>query len=139
MRLKVESKLKIVRVYLGIVGVFLLFWWPLSHWFYSDFYHTLLGFKLGSYQNSMVLVIGACGVVPVMLSLMAANDPVRNRDGVAIIIFFSIVMALTYAYLIRKDLFPMMEIVNIALTLFSAAFLTVFFPWRHAYGGAPKG
>ncbi len=135
MRLGAESKLKIVRVYLGIVGVFLLFWWPLSHWFYSDFYHTLLGFTPGSYQNSMVLVIGACGVIPVMLALTAANDPIRNRDGVVIIIFFSVVMALTYAWLIKKDLFPMMEIVNIALTLFSAAFLTIFFPWRRAYRG----
>jgi hypothetical protein len=55
-----ETRIKTMRVFLSFNGIFLLFWWPLSHWFYPDFYHNLLGFTIGSYPDDLVKIIGTC-------------------------------------------------------------------------------
>ena len=123
-------RLKIVRIFLGGTGLFLLFWWPLSHWFYPDTYHQLLGFEAGSYQDNMVKVIGTTGLVPVLLLFFSAADPVRNRHMVMILIAFSALMAMTYVYLITSGQFPVLEFTNVGLSVFTALFLTLLYPWR---------
>jgi hypothetical protein len=62
----VAVKLKALQVYLAIMAALLFAWWPLSHWFFSDWYHGLLGFAPGSYADDMVKMIGtgAAGTVP---------------------------------------------------------------------------
>lgn len=123
-------KLKMIKIFLWINGVFLLFWWPLSHWFYSDFYHTLLGFKLGSYQDSLVKVIGACGMIPVLLLYFSAKNPIKNRDSIITLIIFLILLAGTFLYLILKGDFPVKEYLNVGLLTFSALFLILVYPWN---------
>ena len=115
--MKNKLKKRIVSIFCLVVGVLLFFWWPLSHWFYPDLYHTLLGFQLGSYQDSMVKVIGTLGIIPVMLLIT--------------LIAFSILMAATYTYLILSGLFPFLEYINVGLLLSSALILFIIYPWNY--------
>lgn len=123
-----ENKFLLLKVFLFTECVFLLFWWPLSHWFYPVFYHTLLGFQIGSYQDSMVKVIGSCGFVLVLLLLFSALNPVRNKDMLLVLIIFSFLIAFTYIFLIISKVFPIFEIVNVGLSLATAVIIILLFP-----------
>jgi len=125
-----EIRLKIVKAFLWITGIFLLFWWPLSHWFYPDAYHRLLGFQAGSYPDSMVKIIGTCGFIPVLLMLFSAKNPGRNKDAIITIIIFAFLISLTYIYLIASGSFPVLEFVNVGFSLFSAFLLIFLYPWN---------
>jgi hypothetical protein len=127
---EVDKRIKTVRVFLVVCGVFLLMWWPLAHWFYSDFYHQLLGFQPGSYQDNMVKVIGTCGAIPVALCLLASRDPIRNRDMILVLIGYGFIQALTYLYLILHGSFPIGESINIGICVVCSLLLAVIFPWK---------
>jgi hypothetical protein len=127
-------RIRILRLYLLFLALFTLFWWPLSHWFYPDWYHQLLGFE--SYDYSLVKIIGTTGVVPVLGMFFAARDPIRNRDFVISLLVFFLLLAATYVFLIDKHGFPAREYVNIALLTGNAAVLGILFPWRVAQPGA---
>lgn len=120
------NKIRILQLFLGVMGLFLLFWWPLSHWFYADWYHTLLGFS--SYDPSLVRIIGTSGFMPVMLIFLTATNPVRYQGNLAILILFSLLFAGTYIYLIVGGLFPVQELMNVALCGVSAIVLLVLWP-----------
>jgi hypothetical protein len=128
--IKEKTKLQIIRVFLWINGILLIFWWPLAHWFYSDFYHQLLGFKIGSYADNMVKIIGTCGFIPVLLIIFCAINPIKNRDIVITLIIFGILLCITYIYNITINGFPMLEYFNAGFSLFSALFLILFYPWK---------
>lgn len=130
LRTEARKRLVFIQWFLSVLGVLLLWWWPLSHWFYADFYHRLLGFGPGTYSTGPVRVIGTCGIVPVLLALLAARHPRRNRDAVIPLIVFSVLMALTYLHLIWTGLFPRREYFNVALCLAAGLVLTVCYPWR---------
>lgn len=130
MKIDTVTRIKTVKIFLAVCGLFLLFWWPMAHWFYTDFYHQLLGFQPGSYQDSMVKQIGTCGMIPVLLCLLASKNPVRNRDAILALIVYSILQAFTYLYLILLGAFPVGEIFNIGLCVFCALFLIFVFPWK---------
>ncbi len=123
-------RLTLTKRFLWVMGIFLLFWWPLSHWFYPGWYHRLLGFQPGSYQDNFVKIIGTLGVVPVLLIFFSAAAPVRNKHMVIILIVFSLSIAATYLYLIASGQFPRLEMVNVGLSLFSALFLAALYPWK---------
>ena len=127
------NRISLVKTYLWVCSIFLAFWWPLSHWFYSDFYHqTIMGFAPGSYPEGMVKTIGVCGVIPVLLAYFAARDPLNNRPAVISLITFSFLIAFTYISLILEEQFPVNEMINVVICLFSAIFLLVFFPWQQS-------
>ena len=109
-----------------MLGIFVLFWWPLSHWFYPAWYHRLMGFD--SFDASLVTIIGTTGLVPVMNIFMAARDPIRNRAMLAILITFSVAMAGTYFFLIQTQGFPSREYFNITLLVGNAVILTALYP-----------
>jgi hypothetical protein len=127
-----KTKLIFVRTFFILNGIFLFFWWPLSHWLYPDLYHHLLGFRDGSYPDAMVKIIGTCGCIPVMLLLLSAVNPLRNRDSVIAIIIFAVLIGSTYVFLITRGDFPIREYINVALSFFSAIFLILFYPWKSA-------
>jgi hypothetical protein len=120
----------IVRIFLVCAGIFLLFWWPLSHWFLSDWYHGLLGFAPGSYPDGMVKIIGTCGVVPVVIMFLCAKDPARNRSYVILLMVFALLISATYLYLIARGDFPVRELLNVGLSICLFLFLMIFYPWR---------
>jgi hypothetical protein len=122
------SRVAICRLYLLGLGVFTLFWWPLSHWFYRGWYHRLLGFE--SYDYALVKVIGTIGVVPVLGMFFTAAEPLRNRDFIIVLLVFCVLMALTYVYLIRGHGFPQREYLYAALLAGNSIPLTVLYPWR---------
>jgi hypothetical protein len=130
-------RLKLTQQFLWAMGIFLLFWWPLSHWFYPDWYHRLLGFEPGSYQDNLVKIIGTLGVVPVLLIFFSAAEPGRNKHMIFVLIGFSLAMAATYLHLIASGQLPGLEIVNVTLSLFSALILTVLYPWKMGAGERP--
>lgn len=124
------DRVAFIRFYLLVLGVFTLFWWPLSHWFYPDWYHRLLGFQ--NYDDALVKVIGTIGVVPVLGMFFAAAEPLRNRDFVVALLVFCALMTLTYVYLIRGHGFPQREYVNAALLGGNGILLAVLYPWKAA-------
>jgi hypothetical protein len=126
-----DLKIKTIKIFLWIAGVFLFFWWPLSHWFYPDLYHQLLGFVKGSYQDNMVKIIGTTGILPVLMAILSAINPYKNKDMIIILIIFSFLMAFTYLFLIITNQFPKLEYINVAIPLFSAVFLLLFYPWNN--------
>jgi len=122
-------RLKIVRTYLWIAAIFLLFWSPLSHWFYPDFYHyTLFGFD--SYDVALVEIIGTISVIPTLLLFFSALNPVRNRDAVKTLIVAGFLMSATYVYLINTSKFPVLEYFNAGLFFLMALSLWIIYPWR---------
>lgn len=117
-----------LRLYLNLLGTFTLFWWPLSHWFYPDGYHRLLGFT--DYDYTLVKVIGTIGVVPVLCMFFAARDPLRNRDMVLTLLIFFPLLAATYIFLITLHGFPRGELFNVALLLLNSVLLYRLYPWK---------
>jgi hypothetical protein len=121
-----HNKIIILKTYLWLLGIFILFWWPLSHWFYPEWYHRLLGFE--HFDRSLVAIIGTTGIFAVMNIFFAAWDPIRNRAMILVLVVFSMAMATTYVYLIQAKGFPRPEYLNVALSIANAAILTVLFP-----------
>ncbi len=126
MSLTNHNRLFILKSYLWLLGFFILFWWPLSHWFYPEWYHRLLGFT--DFDPSLVTIIGTTGVLAVMNIFLAAWDPIRYRATIVILIVFSILMAATYLFLIQTKGFPRLEYLNAALSIANAIVLSVLFP-----------
>ena len=122
--------LAVLRIYLLILATFTLFWWPLSHWFYPDWYHHLLGFQ--HYDYALVKIIGTIGILPVLGMYMAALAPLRNRDIVVSLLVFFLLLAATYIYLINRHLFPRGEYVNVVLLILNTVLLASIYPWRQA-------
>lgn len=120
------TRQKWLQFYLYFLGTFTLFWWPLSHWLYPNWYHRLLGFS--SYDDSLVKIIGTVGIIPVLGMFFAAVNPVRNRDIIKILVIFSVLMAATYIYLINFQGFPEREYVNVILLVYNTAMLKFLFP-----------
>jgi hypothetical protein len=120
------KRIQILRTFLLLSGLFTLFWWPLSHWFYSNWYHHLLGFQ--NYDPAFAKIIGTLGIFPVLGTLFAARDPVRNRDLIRILIVFCLLMAATYVFLITTMSFPVLEYINVGILIFSATILIILFP-----------
>jgi hypothetical protein len=125
------NKIRLLQIFLIIMGLFLLFWWPLSHWFYADWYHELLGFT--SYDPGLVRIIGTSGIVPVLLIIVTATDPIRYRGNLGILILFSLLLAATYLYLILSGQFPAQELLNVALCLVSVIVILSLWPRGKAY------
>ncbi|MFZ6026718.1 MAG: hypothetical protein ACOYYS_03295 [Chloroflexota bacterium] len=126
-----QKNLKPFQWALALTGIGLLFWWPLSHFFYPLWYHRLLGFaNPGQYiHNPFIIVIGFGGLFPVLMLLYSAIDPIRNRDMVLILSLGSFLGGVIYVYLISNKLFPINEVLNVAM-LFTAAFLLLFSYFR---------
>jgi hypothetical protein len=120
------SKLGILKAYLWILGIFVLFWWPLSHWFCAEWYHRLMGFE--DFDPSLVTIIGTTGLLVAMNIFVVAMDPVRNRAILAVLITFSIAMAGTYFFLIQAREFPAREYFNITLLIVNAVILAALCP-----------
>jgi hypothetical protein len=127
-------KTTILKGYLWILGMFVLFWWPVSHWFYPIWYHRLMGFE--DFDSSLVTIIGTTGLVVVMNIFAAAMDPIRNRAMLTILIAFSLAMAGTYLFLIQTQGFPRREYFNITLLIVNSVILMALFPRDH---GASAG
>lgn len=121
-----QKWLIVLKTYLWILGLFVLFWWPLSHWFYPQWYHRLLGFE--TFDSALVTIIGTTGLVVVMNIFFAARDPIRNRAMILVLIIFSVVMAGTYFFLIQTRGFPQREYVNLALLVINTMFLVGLYP-----------
>ena len=119
-----------VRCYFLALALFTLGWWPLSHWFYPDWYHRMLGFS--GYDYALVKIIGTTGVLPVLGMFFVARDPLRNRDFVVALLAFSFLLAGTYVFLIEGHGFPPLEYMNVALLLVNAMTIAALYPWRCA-------
>lgn len=115
---------------------FTLAWCPLSHWFYPDWYHQLLGFQ--HYDHLFAKIIGTIGFLPSFCLFFAAANPIRTRDIVIILLVFFVLMAGTYVNLIRSHGFPEREYVYVALLLVNAIILGTMYPWRQAYDKAHR-
>jgi hypothetical protein len=129
------GKLTILKVYLRVLGIFVLFWWPLSHWFYPEWYHRLMGFH--DFDRSLVTIIGSAGLVVVVNIFAAATDPIRNRAMLGILITFSLAVAGTYFFLIQTQGVPSREYLSIALIV-NAGVLAILYPVDDEYARRQK-
>ena len=129
----IAHRLKVLKVFLYICCILILFWWPLSHWLYSDFYHQLMGFTPGSYQDSMVKVIGTCGFLPVMLLFFSAKDPIRNREMIVALLVMSLLLACMYFFLVFSNLFPARELISAFISLFFMLVTALLYPWKQRF------
>lgn len=123
------DKKKLFSLICFITAALLALWWPLSHWFYSDWYHQLLGFLPGSYQDSMVKMIGTCGILPVICLIILGRAPEKNNLLLGGISLFSVLLGATFLYLILSGAFPQMEFINVGLTFGMALILPLFYKW----------
>ncbi len=134
MRHTPTNKLLMLRVYLGLLGTFTLFWRSLSHWFYPEWYHWLLAFE--SFDPSLVTIIGTTGLIAVLNIFFAALDPVRNRAMMTVLIVFSVAMAATYLFLIQTKGFPEREYANMTLLIVNTIVLIALYPRPTKVAGA---
>lgn len=129
-----ESRLRILRVVLFVLGLLLLVWWPLSHWLYSVWYHALMGFENPAQyaDNALVRVVGLTGFFPVLLLFFAALNPLRNRDIVIVLIIYGVLGGCFTSYLIESGQFPRPEYLNVLLYFGTSVLLLILFPWKYA-------
>lgn len=121
-----NTRVKITKIFLLTVSVLLFFWWPLSHWFYSDWYHTILGFE--TWNESLVKMIGTCGLFPVIIMFITGLDPVKNRSNIYPIIIFFLLLGFTFIHLVVSGEFPVKEYINAFLCIFSSLALFLIKP-----------
>ncbi|MEW5734198.1 MAG: hypothetical protein AB1921_05045 [Thermodesulfobacteriota bacterium] len=125
------DRMRVLKIYLWTAGIFCLFYWPVSHWFYPEWYHRLMGFT--SYEDSFVKIIGTLSLLPVAGIFALALRPLQNRDLAALLTVFAVLMAGTYVFVILFRGFPAREWFNVALLFGNAAGLCVLYPWREAF------
>lgn len=123
------TRQKLFSVSLFGVAVFLLFWWPLSHWFYYAWYNDLLGFAFSATNDGLVKMVGTCGLLPVFALVALALRPKKNGPLVAALSVFSVFLALTFLFLVSRGDFPRGELINVFLTGGLALGLPVFYRW----------
>lgn len=99
----------------AINAVVLFFYWPLSHWFYSDFYHSMLGFAPGSYDPDFVKVIGTLGMIPVIGFAYSAFRPEKSDAFICAFAIWCFLMSATYVEVIINGQFPSREYFNSVL------------------------
>jgi hypothetical protein len=129
----------IFRIYVGLFGIGSLFWWTLSHWFYPDWYHNLLGFHaLSAPEYAMVKTIGTLTVLPAVGMLFVARNPERNRDLFLSLLILSVLMVGTYLYLMTVGDFPTGELLNVVLIVVNMAILSRLYPWRNRFPAADR-
>lgn len=116
---------RVFRIYSAFTALVLLFWWPLSHWLCSDLYHSIMGFAPGTYQESMVKMIGTCGFLPVMLLGYLTFAKKRPPELVYILSVFALLVGATFFYLITIGQFPAKEYINAGLCLLTSIILPV--------------
>jgi hypothetical protein len=125
------DRIKLFSITCLVIGTLLFFWWPFTHWFFPDFYHQLLGFLPGTYQKSMVKVIGTCGLLPVFCFYLLAIYPRNNWPLIFVMSLFSLLFGLTFLYLIATKDFPSKESMNAITTLAMSVLLPVFYKWAN--------
>lgn len=118
------------QYYLLFLGGFTFFYWVVSHWFFSDLYHKMLGFKSGSYPRSFVKIIGTSGILPSIVVILTAFNPAKYSVLMVEWLAFMFLLAVNYFHLILKKDFPKREYINILLILGNIIFITAFFPWK---------
>ncbi|HNX57824.1 MAG TPA: hypothetical protein PKK43_01905 [Spirochaetota bacterium] len=114
---------RVFRIYSALTALVLLLWWPLSHWLYSDLYHSIMIFAPGSYQESMVKMIGTCGFLPVLLLGYLTFAKNRPSELVYILSVFALLVGATFFYLIIIGQFPAKEYINAGLCLLTSIIL----------------
>ena len=126
------ARLRILRSFLLLAGLLILLWWPLSHWFYPEWYHTLMGFPHPAQytNNPLVILIGLAGFFPVLLMFFAAANPLRNRDAVKVLIIVGLLGSGVLVYLIRTRFFPSREYLNVLLYGATSICLLLLYPWN---------
>lgn len=112
-----SEKSLLLRGYAAFMLVFIAAWWPLSHWFYADWYHVFLGFQAtdDAMISALVKVIGTMGLFPVLLLAYIIKSPGQARPYILIFLAWSVGMAATYLHLIWGGVFPQGEYINVAL------------------------
>lgn len=117
------------QIYLFALGIFIFFYWPVSHWFFSDWYHKLYDFKKGSYPTSFVKMIGTNGILPSLCFIIIAVNPTAYRLLAIAMLIYLALMTFTYLHLIRIKEFPRKEFYNIILITCNLVIISLFFPW----------
>lgn len=123
------SRTKVFSIVLMCVAVFLLFWWPLSHWLYYQWYNDLLGFTFAATNDGLVKMIGTCGFLPVFAIVALALRPRDNAPLVAALSAFSVILAATFLFLVVRGDFPKGELINVASTGGLAVLIPVLYSW----------
>jgi ABC-type Fe3+ transport system permease subunit len=62
--------------------------------------------------------------------MLAAMNPIRNRDLIIGLIISCFILATMYAYLVMSCNFPVREIFNLVLCVVSGVALMVIYPWK---------
>lgn len=122
------TRIRVLKVYLRVLGLFTLLYWVGGHWLYPDWYHKLLGFQ--GYDLAMVRVIGTLTVLPMLGLFLSAARPLRNQDFMVAMLIQSLLIALTYVYLILRGDFPAGEYWNVAILLLNGVVLGCLYPWK---------
>jgi hypothetical protein len=130
MQKNVDLRLAISKYFLLVTSLLLFCWWPLAHWFFSDWYHTVLGFTPGTYPQPMVEVIGTCGMCIVVFAVLAARNPRKNRDIIIGLIVCAYLLAAMYAYLVFSGAFPIRELFNLCLCVIAGTIILLIYPWK---------
>jgi len=96
-------------------AVLLLFYWPLSHWLYSDLYHRMFGFAPGSYDQDFVKIIGTMGMIPVLGFVYAAFRPNESRAFLFAFTRWCFLQSATFINVVVDGKFPDREFFNAGL------------------------
>lgn len=131
MKIAQTPRIKMLRAFLMLNGILLFFWWPLSHWLYSDLYHRVMGFGAVDAYDSFIKIIGTCGIIPVLLMLFSAKDPLRHRTEIITLIIFGFLLSATFGYLTFQGFLPVNEYFNAGLCFISSLFLLLAYPWKY--------
>lgn len=94
------------------VGVIFILAWTLTHWFFYDYYSIFLGVPPGTYQDSLIKMIGTCGILLSMCFFVIAREPDKSVLLIKMVSLFLVLLAGTFIYLVFYSDFSKAEILN---------------------------
>lgn len=107
-----EKRKKLFFRIWNTVGVIFLLAWTLTHWFFYDYYSLFLGVPPGTYQDSLIKMIGTCGVLLSMCFFVIAREPEKSELLIKMVSTFLVLLAGTFIYLVLYSDFSRAEVLN---------------------------
>lgn len=132
---KKQNRQKIFSIVWTCAAVLFFISWPMSHWFYYDLYTRFLGAAAGTYQDSLIKMIGTCGVLLSMCLFVIAKEPENSRLLMKMTSFFLMLLAATFVYLIEYKDFTRMEYLNASFFVVAAVLLPASYTWAYKKSG----
>jgi hypothetical protein len=129
--MEIKERIRFFSTAWLIVAILVFISWPMSHWLYYGLYAKFLGVPQGAYQDSLIKMIGSCGVLLSLCLLVVSKEPTTSYLLVKMISVFMILLSVTFMYLVFFSDFSRVELLNAGFFIIIAVMLPVSHRWAN--------